>query len=212
MIRNQLILLACAFAVTACAPKKTPTHASTEPNPMAPVLSDVNERVGELQKASTDFSGVVRKLPGSNSTEDRVQSADAFDRATTALEILGGPDPGGAFRQNLRIIDTTRQRLRNTPVDATYDPTVDMGLRALDNALIDVAARLFPADAQIRKLLDATAMRVDDLDSVRGPLHTLAAAHVFAAASDVVDAMSQKLAGRVAAAATQPSTQASTQP
>ena len=208
MNRNQLILLACVFAtLTACAPKKAPTHASTEPNPAAPVLDDVNQRMDELQKAAAEFSKAARQLPGRDSTEDRIKSADAFDRATTALEILGGPTPGGAFRQNMRIIDSARQRLRNTPVDATYDPNIDTGSRAINNALIDVAERLFPADEQVRKLMDTTATRLNDLDSVRGPLHTLAAAHVFVATSDVIDAMAQKLAGRLAAATTQASTQ-----
>jgi hypothetical protein len=206
MIRNQFLLLACLFAIaTACAPKKTPTHASTEPNPMSPVLSDMTQRMDELQKASNEFSAVAKQLPGRDSTRDRTLSADAFDRASSALVILGGPTPGGAFRQNLRIMDDTRQHLSNNPVDATYDPTIDTGLRALNNALIDVATHLFPNDAEVRKLLDAAAARVDDLDTVRGPLHALAASHVFRATADVIETMSQKLQGR--ATTTQPATQ-----
>src|ERR1043165_6852789 len=109
MNRKQLILVVCLFAA-ACAPRKTRKNASTEPNPMSPVFTAMHERGTELQEVSTRFSAGAKNLPGRNTTEDRTLSADAFDRAGAALAILGGPRPGGALRQNLRLMDNTPPR------------------------------------------------------------------------------------------------------
>lgn len=207
MNRNQIALISL-LAMTllgGCGPKKGPNRASTQPNPTSPTMDDVTQRMSELQKSASELAGVVQKLPGTNADNDRALTAEAFDHASASLTLLGGPQPGGALRQQLRIMDEMRQRLRGGQAGMSYDPAVDTGLRSLQNGLVYVRERLFPNDANIGKGIDAMRDRTGELDAVRGPLHTIASAHAFAAASDVITQMSNQLSGRNAA--TEPATQ-----
>jgi hypothetical protein len=175
------------------------------------MMDDLDERISELRSAASQLAAIVKELPGRNSTDDRTLTASAFDRAGAAVTLLGGPTPGGALRQQLRIIDNVREHLRNSAVDMSYDPNVDTGIRSLANALGHVRDRLFPSDSGMSKQLDTLADRVSDLDAVRGPLHAAAAARAFAAASGVITSMADQLQGR-AGGAPAAASQATTHP
>src|SRR5256885_12049810 len=94
-----------------CGPKKQPTRTAAKPNLQSEVMTDTNTRMSELRRRSRDFSEATQQLPGRAAADDRKLVADAFGKAAASLELLGGPNPGGAYRQQLRIIENTRNFL-----------------------------------------------------------------------------------------------------
>jgi len=208
MNHNQIILAASIMSTAAlmgCQPHKPPLHrAVTQPNLNSPVMTDVNQRMPELKARAAVFTAAAKALPGDDSADDRKLTIGAFDSASAALALLGGPTPNGGFRQDLRIIDNVRQRISSSSPDMSIDPTTDTGLRAIYNALINLRERYFLADRQVQTQLDAVRDKVDALDSVRGPLHSVTAAECFVAESDLVNTMSAKLEGRAFAPTTAP--------
>jgi hypothetical protein len=161
----------------------------------SPAMADGDTRSNELRKRSDELNEAVKQLPGRDAASDRQLVADAFAKASSSLELLGGPMPGGALRQELRIIDNTRVFLASgSPVSP--DPSTDTGLRSLESALTNVRERSFPSDEKVKAELDALRQRIGDLDSVRGPIHSLVVAQVFQSASSVIDMMSTELESR----------------
>jgi hypothetical protein len=205
MNNNNFIVVVVLLAVTAtaCRQKRQPTRVE-EPNPQSPDLGNVDERVSDLQRYAVELTALSKNLPGRDKSEDRRLLADSFDRATSALTLLMGPEPHGAFRQQLRIIDNVRRDVRSGNAS---DATVDSGMRSIYNALVGIRDRLFATDDRVRGQLDTLRDRVDDLDSVRGPLHSVAVASAYQASAAVIETMSAGLEGRAAEAAT---TQATT--
>ena len=163
----------------------------------------------ELRKRAAEFTAAAKALPGSNDSKDRRLSETAFERTTAVLSLLAGPKPNGGFRQDQRIIEMIRQQLRTAPAGMAMDPAVDTGLRAIYNSLVNLRERWFPVDRSVGAQLDTLRDRVADLDSVRGPLHSVAAADCFVAAAALTETMAAQLEGRITsnadAAATQPS-------
>jgi len=201
------LVAACGLVLaTGCGPKKRPTHAATQRNQQPEVMNNVDERMSELRKRASELTQAVQQLPGRSPAEDRKLVADAFGKASSSLELLGGPQPGGAFRQELRIIENTRTFL-NSPGSASVapDPSIDTGLRSLDNALSGVRERLFPNDEKIKGGIDTLRTKLGELDSVRGPIHSLVVAQAFLSAASVIDTMSAELDARTMAQQPAPS-------
>src|SRR5204863_548685 len=97
-------------------------------NPQSPPMSDADTRVTELRQRSQELTQATQQLPGRGAADDRTKVADAFGKASSSLELLGGPNPGGAFRQSLRIIDNTRRFLESQHTAAiSDDPSIDTG-------------------------------------------------------------------------------------
>jgi hypothetical protein len=199
--------LALALPLSGCGPKKHPTHTSSTmstaskgaggaTNPQSPSMNDADMRVSELRQRSQELTQATQQLPGRGAADDRKKVADAFAKASDSLELLGGPNPGGAFRQSLRIIDNTRQFLESSNHTVAPDPSVDTGLRSIEGALASVREQLFPNDDKIKQQLDLYRTRLSELDSVRGPIHSLVVAQAFGAASSVIDSMSMQLEAR----------------
>src|SRR6266511_1306505 len=111
MIRHQIILVLLSVALLGCRPKSRATRIP-EPNPQATNMTDVGERITELQKLSVELSALAKNLPGRDPTEDRQLLGNSFDRASSALALLMGPQPHGGFRQQLRIIENVRRDVR----------------------------------------------------------------------------------------------------
>lgn len=196
----------CVSLLIGCqATKKAPTKVS-QPNPPSPTMSNVDARVSELRKRSQEFAESASQLPGTGTftPAERKKVADAFEKGSSALALLGGPTPGGSFRQELRIIDNTRRFLAEGNGDLSPIPATDSGLRSLQNALSNVRERLFPADDKVRDQMDALRARVAALDQVRGPMHATAVSEAFTAASTVIDSMSAGLDSRLSAALAPP--------
>jgi hypothetical protein len=208
--RATLTVLAALAVVVGCAQKKAPTRTDGRGGigVDSPAMRETEARMSELRRRAQELGEVAQRMPGRDPAEDRRLTAEAFDKSAASLELLGGPAPGGAFRQQLRIIDNTRSFLRGVSQDVSVDPAVDSGLRSLHGGLSSVRERLFPTDEKVRAQLDALSARLGELDAVRGPLHSLVVAQSFEAASKVVDTMAQELEGRAdATAAAYPATQ-----
>lgn len=207
MKRNRTkltVVVACGLAVGAlsfggCA-KKKPTRTGDIATP----TTDPYAQMSELRRKAAELTAMTTELPG-----DRQQFAAAFSKTSEALELLGGPEPVGAFRQQLRIIDNTYTTLSSSEAISTV-PVTDSGLRAVQNALTAVSDRLFPGDASITEAMDKLRTRINDLDTERGALHSAVAAQAFQSAASVIDAMATELDARVIgapASASQPPVQ-----
>jgi hypothetical protein len=200
----MLLLAGVVVATSAggCAPKKRPTQtARAEPNPPSPLVTDSGARASALQQRSQQLQQLVKQLPGRTPEEDRRLVAQAFEAASGALELLAGPNPGGALRQELRILDNTRNFLTGSSPSVSPEPSIDTGLRSLRDALVNVRERLFPDDRKLSQQLDALSGQIRELDTVRGATHALIVAQSFDAAATVIGTMSSELQARSAPAA-----------
>src|SRR4051794_4676977 len=114
--RTIVLMLLCAGVLAlapACAHKSPPP--ATPPAKPSPYLNDQDVRSTELQRRGRDLTQIAAQLPGSSAMQDRVMVDQAFDAASGALSLMGGPEPTGALQQQLRIIDNSRQVLRSNP-------------------------------------------------------------------------------------------------
>jgi hypothetical protein len=196
MDRIQFIIiaaLACGLALPGCRPRSQP-QPPAEPTPHAAEMSTVSNRVDELHKLSEELNRLAGELPGREKSDDRRMLAETLDRTQSALALLMGPEPHGAFRQQLRILDNVRRDVRS---GSASDATIDSGLRSVYNALVGIRQRLFATDDRVRGQLDTLRQRVDDLDSVRGPLHSVNVASVMQSAAEVIATMTAALEGRL---------------
>src|SRR5439155_7792360 len=126
-------IAACGLALVlpGCGPKKQRTRTTTRPNPQSEVMSDTDVRMSELRRRSQELNDAAQQLPGRAPADDRRLVADAFGKAAASLEVLGGPEPGGAFRQQLRIVQNTHSFLANRIGNVAPDPSIDTGLRSI---------------------------------------------------------------------------------
>lgn len=142
------------------------------------------------------FAREVAKLPGRDQQEYRRMMADRFGDLAEILPMLEGPEPGGAFRQQVRIIENTRATLQSAPEELALEPTVGLGLRAAENALSGVQARTFYANQEVADALEPLRSRIADLDAARGPLNQLVAAQSMREIANVLTRMSLVVHGR----------------
>jgi hypothetical protein len=196
MIRHQIIIVLSIAALVGCQSKSKSTRVPETSTPSEKVVS-TDDRISDLERYSVELSAVTKNLPGRDATEDRQLLGDAFDRASSTLTLLMGPEPNGAFRQQLHVIDNVRQDIR---AGRAVDATVDSGLRAVFNALVGVRERLFPTDERVNGDLNQLRDKVLDLDAVRGPLHSVAVASAFQSAATSIETMRAELQNRFAAA------------
>jgi hypothetical protein len=128
-------------------------------------------------------------LAGHSDEQSRRDLATALGKLEDILTSLKGPQPGGAFRQQIHIIDRARTQLTGDPATAP-EPTVNAAIRAAQNALTTIASDQFADDAQLKTLLEALDTRVDSLNTVRGPIHGFEAARAL----DDIGAVTQRMA------------------
>src|SRR5688572_11586119 len=171
MIRKQtLVILVSAtslVAVAGCQSKQQPTARQQQQQLEPSIVNDTGQRMTELQRRSGDLATIASQLPGRDVKEDRELIAQAFDATSDSLTMMGGPEPDGALRQQLRIIENIRQFLRSSDPKLSHDPAVDAGLRATHSALDGIRERLFPADETVRSQVNALGERIGELDQVR---------------------------------------------
>ncbi len=153
-------------------------------------------RGNELKLAVQAFSDSRARLVGHADDEGRRAFADSFHRLASVLKLLEGEQPGGAFQQQLRIIERAAAQIGGRSA-AAVEPTIDSAVRAAANALSHIKAEQFSDDQEVQKRFDALRPRVDELDSVRGPLHGLVAAQAFDAIGQVVERMSEIVDSRM---------------
>jgi hypothetical protein len=191
--RALVLILSITFCVVGCRSNKR----APMPEQNSQAAAAEPQRPEDLPDMARALADVAKQLPGRDAKADRQLVADAFDRAASALAVLAGPEPSGALRQQLYIVDSSRATLKNDNVSA--EPATDSGLRALQNALFTSRDRLFPHDDKLSKQLGELRDRVDELDSVHGPLHSLTVAQCFAAASDAISTMAKEVTSLSAA-------------
>lgn len=182
-------LLAGLFA--GCVAKKHPTiTAPPEPTTAPTVAEDVEHRVKDLRMHADALAEINKKLPGRNVEEDNQLVSQALDYLAAALSDLGGTSPDGALRQQVEIVRGAREKLLTAPL-AVSEPTIDTGLRAGNNALVDLHRKQFASDKEIAQLLEQLLGKLPELDKVHDPLHRLPVASVFNGISQVLQAMTR---------------------
>jgi hypothetical protein len=197
-----LALLAAALFLTGCPPKDQTTLESPPPdsNPQPQLAAEVRQRVQQVNDLARQYADNAARLPARSEQEDRAAVAEQFGLLAQILPALNGPDMPGDFRQQHRIIDSTRALLSSSSSDLAPEPTIDSGLRAAHRALASVNARNFAGGAsgpEVAKSLDAMRDRVLELDTVAGPIHRLVAAQAIQASAAAITQMSTALQQRL---------------
>jgi hypothetical protein len=201
MIRTRaLASLLAATLFVGCAPKTetTLTPPPPEPNPEPQLATDARQRVQHLGGLAEQYAASAAKLPGANEQQDRQLVGEQFNQLSQILPLLNGPDMPGDFRQQMRIIDSTRSQLAGGSMDLSSEPTVSTGLRAAQRALSSLQHRMFPEQGAVTQHIDAMRAAVQQLDTVNGPIHRLVAAQAFQHSAQAVKAMSDALNQRMA--------------
>jgi hypothetical protein len=196
---NLLLATLLSVVVTGCAAKNQTTLKSAPPdaNPEPQLATDVHERVKELTTRAQEYAAGCEKLPGRNAQEDRAQTSHQFALLAQILPILNGPEMSGDFRQQLRIIDSSRAQLASGTQDLAVEPTVDTGLRAAQRALAGINQRAFTEMPDIAKSLDAMHAKVQELDGTADAIHRLIASQAFKSSAHVINQMTSALSGRL---------------
>src|SRR4051794_40070498 len=197
--RANLLLVTALFAVTGCAGKSQTTLKPAPPdaNPEPQLATDVHERVKELSTRAQEYADGCNKLPGQNAQQDRAQTTQQFALLAQILPILNGPDMSGDFRQQLRIIESTRAQLASGTQDLAVEPTVDTGLRAAHRALAGINQRAFTETPDIARSLDAMNAKVQELDGTADAIHRLIASQAFRNSAQAITQMTSALNGRL---------------
>ena len=201
MINTRVKLLLAAILLTGCAAKKETTLKPPPPdgNPEPQLATDIHERVKELTARAKEYSDGTQKLPGRTAQDDRAQTTQQFALLAQILPMLNGPDMSGDFRQQLRIIESSRAQLASGTQDLAVEPTVDTGLRAAHRALAGINQRGFSDNPDIAKNLDALNAKIQELDGTADAIHRLIASQAFKDSAQVITQMSGALGARLGA-------------
>ncbi len=197
---RRLLLVPAAFALflagctktTSQVGQKAQEQPKDEPQLAADVGGRVRDIIGKVQKLQETSS----QLPGDTADEHRRLMHESFAALTQILPLMEGDQQSGEFRQGLRILDSSRQQLAGASKGLAVEPTVGQGLRAAVRLIGDVNRVVFNNDAQITKSLDGLQQRVDELDSVHGPLNRVVASQSMRQTAALLQQMSATLAER----------------
>jgi hypothetical protein len=186
-----------ALALTGCTKQRSTMGRPPAVNPPPAVESNVEVRVDELAGLSKQFSETARRLPGRSPEEDRAALRQAFTELAQILPILYGPNPDGAQRQQLRIVESARTQLGSPAQGLALEPTVDTALRAARDALEALGRRSYFDQQQVGQTLDRLDAKVTSLDAARGASHPQAVAESVELVSETVTQMSDALNERL---------------
>ena len=195
-------------------------HATTMPlppvvqqNPPPKVVSDATLRIRTLARLSDIYTRLCNQLPGRTVGEHRQLMAEAFAQLNEILPLLQGPTADAEFRQQMRIVADARAQLATGSPDLSPEPTIDTGLRGLRDLLREIARTAYYDRTELTPALDRISGKIEELDTVRGPLHQLVVGEAMSMSSQIIAKMSQTLSQRLAEQnATQPATQSATRP
>lgn len=215
-VRRILLGWSAALLMSGC----VKTHSTMPPPPPAPnppprVATDPSVRVQTLAQLADAYARQSNQLPGPSTRDHRRLMAEAFAQLEQILSILEGPNPGAEFRQQLQVISDAQTELSNGPEDLSPEPMINTGLRAAADALTRIRQSSYYDQADLTPLFDALSQKINELDTVRGPLHQVVTAETVSLTSQIVskmaDVMGQRLAQQNASGASQPSSQPTTQ-
>ena len=183
------------------------------PNPPPRVASDPAVRVQTLDRLADTFARTSNQLPGGDSAEHRRLMSEVFAQLQEILPILEGPGPGAEFRQQLQVVRDAQAELASGPQELSPEPTIDTGLRAARDTLSSIAQNGFYDQASLTPLFDQLAAKINELDTVRGPLHQVVAGDAVALTSRIVSSMAATMSQRLAEPSTSgPATEPATAP
>jgi len=215
-VRRILLVWPAALLMGGC----VKNHSTMPPPPAPPkpsprVATDPAVRVQMLAQLADAYARQSNQLPGPSARDHRRLMAEAFAQLEQILSILEGPNPGAEFRQQLQVISDAQTELSNGPEDLSPEPMINTGLRAAADALSRIRQSSYYDQADLTPLFDAMSQKINELDTVRGPLHQVVAAETVSLTSQIVskmaDVMGQRLAQQNASGASQPSSQPTTQ-
>jgi hypothetical protein len=181
----QAVMLA---AMPGCTDKKPPAKESMHRAPEAPSAASRTQRqMSALQSSVDALAESAKALPGRTESAQRQLMAKVFTDLQQVLPLLAPDARTGAFRQQLAIIQSSKDKLASGSARGLDEPTINTGLRAAANALTRMAVELdLPNSAALIKPVED---QVNALDEAAGPLHRLTVADAVAAQTNLVKAL-----------------------
>lgn len=181
-LKTWTVIGLCA-AISGCTVhRRHQTEPATQPtaHPMS-LRQQQKHRLTSLRSAVASFQEEANALPGVDDTEHRYMMEQAFDDLNVALPILVGEEPSGAFRLQIRSIQSARDELASNPTLAP-EPIEDSGIRAAVGAMGRIAHEEFYGGSE--RMADKLRVALRPLDRTTGPMHRLAVRDVMRQISD----------------------------
>jgi hypothetical protein len=169
-----------------------------------------SERVSNLQASVGELQRTVSQMPADDPNKDRRLTSRALAQTATALAAIEGPRPSGAYRQQVRIIETSRTQLERSSPNVPSEPAVDSALRAAYNALVSLREGRFAGNQSVAQLVSEVGQKIPQLDSNRGSLHSIVVSDIMGSVTRTLKVMTDVIEKRLPPAQTRPT--ASTPP
>jgi uncharacterized membrane protein YccC len=169
------------------------------------------QRVQGAAAKLDEYDHLAQSLPGSDEAQHRVAMEQVFSDLVLILPLLEGPEADAAFRQQIRLIESTQNQLTGLPTNLPSEPLIGTALRAADNALQDMFAQQFSDQTILTKPLSDLGDKLDSLDTAHDAANRQLVADAVHMIGAIMRQMDQALAQRLQQTS-QPSTPPSTQP
>ncbi|HEX8525217.1 MAG TPA: hypothetical protein VF669_23400 [Tepidisphaeraceae bacterium] len=205
-----LTVLLCSILIVAssCAKSRTNRTQGTQDA----LQQTASERMSNLRSSVVELQRTISQLPTNDIERDKRLTTQALASTASALAAVEGPRPSGAYRQQVRVIENSRTQLERSGPNVPTEPAVDSALRAAYNALIGLRDGRFSGNQQVAGLVSEVGQKIPQLDTVRGPLHTLVVTDVLSSAARALAMMTDVVENRASdGAATRPANQAGMQ-
>ena len=185
-----------AASVAGCAKKRSTMGPAPDLSPQPKAEANAGARADELAERSRKFDETVQQLPGHTPEEHRRAMQQVFAELSQILPMLYGPNPSGVFRQQLRVVESSRRQLATGPQGLAVEPTIDTGLRAARDAIAGLAGKGYFDQSKLGPTMDRLNRALDALDTNRGAMHQTAVAESVGMMSQAIrqltDALNQR--------------------
>jgi hypothetical protein len=194
---SYVVVVALAASGAGCAKKRSTMGPAPDLSPEPKVEANAGARADELAERSRKFDETVQQLPGRTPEEHRRAMHQVFAELSEILPMLYGPNPSGVFRQQLRVVESSRRQLATGPQGLAVEPTIDTGLRAARDAIAGLAGKGYFDQSKLGPTMDRLNRSLDALDTNRGAMHQTAVAESVGMMSQAIrqltDAMNQRV-------------------
>lgn len=133
-------------------------------NPLPQDQATAARRVQGTAQHLSAYDATARHLPAPTDFLQRAIMEDLFQDLSAMLPLLEGPDADAIFRQQLHVVQMTREQLISPPSGQSPDRIVSMGLRAAYEAFEDMGTTLFSDLEDLPDALNLLSGKLDDLD------------------------------------------------